>query len=184
MTSAWRDNRVVPRDSWHTLSGPAIGPISPLAEELRARHRHAGEHGPCYKRAHLMKPILYAQLLVIGLAALQFVAGCASADPDASHITEAENYAGSGPCVPRVCRAGMCGDSYDDCGHTLHCGGCAPGQVCDNSLTPNECRAIPPLCTPTKKCGARFCGVIDDDGCGTSLCCTGGCPGKLCEPSP
>ncbi|MBL9039698.1 MAG: hypothetical protein JNG84_14370 [Archangium sp.] len=85
-------------------------------------------------------------------------------------------------CTPRSCGT-ACGDVPDDCGGTLHCGGCAAGSRCTNT---NVCQ---PLCAGVT-CGAgqrcepstgacmtdactragAVCGTIDGTPCGT-------CPG-------
>ena len=89
-------------------------------------------------------------------------------------------------CVPLSCIAyagnDYCGDIYDGCGGTVHCGACArAGWICQNGL----CIGPPSVCTPTT-CdapnGESYCGTICNV-CGGSLDCGTTCPksGWVCD---
>jgi hypothetical protein len=85
-------------------------------------------------------------------------------------------------CTPIDCEDDQCGTVPDGCGNTQDCGGCAAGQVCDESLcrvqcVPTTCEAegvacssIADGCGGVLECDCNVCQPLDDD-----VVCAGEC---------
>ena len=94
-----------------------------------------------------------------------------------SSVTDGGSNAsgGTGPCVARTCddALSVCGMIDDNCGHTLTCGTCSKGQVCDP--TTHTCVSPASVCGSSKACGVTY------DACKNVVSCSATCAaGTVC----